>query len=127
MWWQPANSRSDCTPSSQLGAIHRLDPVLDALHSIEGLPGATVSETRALSPERGQYAQIVKIKLEIMVPDPLVDTVVQAIQRSAHTGNPGDGRIFVIAIEDTINIRTGERGVPDQAVPSPASPGSASG
>ena len=87
-----------------------LDAVLDALHEIEGLPGITISETRAISPDRGQYAQIVKNKLEIMVPDPMVERVLQVIQKSAHTGNPGDGRVVVIPVEDTVSIRTGERG-----------------
>lgn len=87
-----------------------LDEVLQALHEIEGLPGVTVSETRAISVERGKYAQIVKNKLEIMVPDALAEQVLAVIQKSAHTGNPGDGRIVVIPIEETVSIRTGQRG-----------------
>ena len=98
-----------------------VDPVLDALHEIEGLPGVTISEARAISPERGRYAQIVKTKLEIMVQEPLVERVVAAIQQHAHTGNPGDGRIFVIPIEQTVNVRTGERGV--AALPAPQEEG----
>ena len=86
--------------------LHR---VLNALHDIQGLPGATISESHAISVEDGQYAQIVKSKLEVMVPDALVEVVIQAIQRAAHTGKPGDGRIFVIPIEQTLKIRTGER------------------
>lgn len=86
--------------------LHR---VLNALHDIPGLPGATISESHSTSLEDGQYAQIVKSKLEIMVPDALVEVVVQAIQQAAHTGKSGDGRIFVIPIEETIIIRTGER------------------
>lgn len=86
-----------------------LTRVLDALHSVDGLPGITLSEVRAVSTEGGQYEQVVKTKLEIMVPDALVETVVQIIQTSAHTGKPGDGRIFVIPIEETISIQTGER------------------
>lgn len=88
-----------------------LDRVLDALHDIEGLPGVTVSEARAVSMKRGHYEQVVKTKLEIMVADALVESVVQAIQEHAHTGNPGDGGIFVIPIEETVNIRTGERSI----------------
>lgn len=87
-----------------------LDAVLDALHQIEGLPGVTISETRAISSERGRYAQILKNKLEVMVEDGMVDRVLQVLRQSAHTGNPGDGRIVVIPIEDTVSIRTGERG-----------------
>ena len=83
--------------------------VLDALHSIEGLPGITLSESRAVSAEGGQYEQVLKTKLELMVPDALAETVVQAIQKAAHTGRVGDGRIFIIPVEATVSIRTGER------------------
>jgi nitrogen regulatory protein P-II 1 len=86
-----------------------LDRVLDGLHDIEGLPGVTVSEARAVSMERGHYEQIVKMKLEIMVPDRLVASVVEVIRERAHTGNPGDGGIFVIPVEEAIRIRTGEQ------------------
>jgi len=51
----------------------------------------------------------VKTKLEIMVPDELVEPVVEAIRKHAHTGNPGDGRVFVISIDNTVKIRTGQR------------------
>lgn len=86
-----------------------LDRVLDALHEIEGLPGITISEARAVSTARGHYEQIVKVKLEVMAPDGLADAVLAAIQQGAHTGNAGDGGIFVIPVESAIRIRTGER------------------
>ena len=86
-----------------------LDRVVDALHGIDGLPGVTVSEARAVSVKPGHYEQVVRVKLEIMVPDRLVEVVIAAIQRHAHTGNTGDGRIFVIPVETTVNIRSGER------------------
>jgi len=86
-----------------------LDPVLDALHEIEGLPGVTVSEVRGVRAEGGQYGAATMTKLEIMVADPMVDAVVDAIQASAHTGKPGDGRIFVIPVARTVKIRTGEQ------------------
>jgi nitrogen regulatory protein P-II 1 len=86
-----------------------LDRVLDALHEIDGLPGVIVSEAHAVSVERGHYEQVVKSKLELMVPDALAEVVLQVILKHAHTGNPGDGRIFVIPVEETIRIRTGER------------------
>ncbi len=86
----------------------RLEEVLAALHEIEGLPGVTISEARAASVTRGHYEQVVKSKLEIMAPDELVETIIGAIQASAHTGNPGDGGIFVIPIEKAVRIRTGE-------------------
>jgi len=51
-----------------------------------------------------------KIKLEIIVSDELVDDVINAVTKSAQTGRIGDGKIFVTSLEDTIRIRTGERG-----------------
>lgn len=86
--------------------LHR---VLDALREIDGLPGATISESRSVALDGTSFDQVVKTKLEIMVPDDKVEPVLQAIQTHAHTGKVGDGRIFVIAIEQTVKIRTGER------------------
>ncbi len=86
-----------------------LNRVLDALHEIEGLPAVTVSDARSISTESGRYEQIVKSKLEVMVPDELVEPVMHAIQSHAHTSKSGDGRIFVIPIEETVKIRSGER------------------
>ncbi len=70
--------------------LHR---VLDALHEIEGLPAVTVSEARGISSDGGTYNQVVKSKLEIMVPDELAAPVVEAIQAHAHTGKSG-GALF---------------------------------
>jgi nitrogen regulatory protein P-II 1 len=85
--------------------LHR---VLDALHVIEGLPAVTVSEVDGISVKQGRYEPVKKTKLEIMVPDELVGPVMGAIQANAHTGKSGDGRIFVIPIEEALKIRTGE-------------------
>ncbi len=87
----------------------KLEAVVEALREIKGLPAVTISPAHGLSVERGSFDQVVKTKLEIMVTDELVESVVQAIQKAAHTGNPGDGRIFVIPVEETVKIRTGER------------------
>ena len=86
-----------------------LNSVLEGLRHISGLPALTVAQVQGYSVIHPEYAPLVKTKLEIMVPDALVEPVVQAIQKHAHTGNPGDGRIFVIPVEDTVKIRTGER------------------
>lgn len=85
-----------------------LNPVLHALHRIPNLPAVTVSEVRAIDTSSGGYEQVVKSKLEIMVSDDQAAAVVQTIQTHAHTGKPGDGRVFVIPIEDSLSIRTGE-------------------
>lgn len=86
--------------------LHR---VLDALHEIEGLPAVTVSEVQGINVERGSHEPVKKTKLEIMVSDDLTERVLAAIQTHAHTGKSGDGRVFVIPIEATIKIRSGER------------------
>lgn len=97
-----------------------LNKVVDALMQIEDLPGVTVSEVRGFGRNRADnaaqkwvdsgIAYAVKTKLEIMVPDALVEQVVKTIQEAAHTGRPGDGKVFVIDIEQTVKIRTGESG-----------------
>src|SRR6266542_771132 len=73
--------RSDMKEIKAVIQPFMLDRVLDALHDIEGLRGITVSEVRAVSVERGHYEQIVKSKLEVMVPEPLVEVVLNVIQK----------------------------------------------
>jgi len=95
------------------------DQVLAALREMPELPGVTVSEVkgfgrgRALGdPDSSDEAEVFgtkKIKLEIVVSDELVDQVVLLIAEHARTGNPGDGKIFVSAVEESIKVRTGER------------------
>ena len=97
------------------------DRVLAALREMSELPGATVSEVkgfgrgRALGgPDSSDEAEIFgvkKIKLEIVVPDGLVEKVVQLMATHAHTGKPGDGKIFISAVDDVVKIRTGEHAV----------------
>ena len=86
-----------------------LHHVLGALREIEGLPAVTVSEVQGIDVERGVLDPVTKTKLEIMVSDELAGQVLTAIQTHAHTGKSGDGRIFVIPIEATVKIRTGQR------------------
>lgn len=86
-----------------------LPHVLDGLHAIEGFPGATTSEVQGVGArDLSTYEQHARVKLEVIVPDRLVDRVVEAIKRHAHTGNPGDGYVFVIPVERVMRIRTGE-------------------
>ncbi|MFQ6092058.1 MAG: P-II family nitrogen regulator [bacterium] len=98
-----------------------LTKVVDALKKIDGLPGLTVdSDVRGFGRNRAAQARhkIVedtveyapKAKVEIVVPDELTEIVVETIQKSAHTGNPGDGKIFIIDVLDVVKIRTNERG-----------------
>lgn len=91
------------------------------LQRIEGLPGVTVSEIRGFGKSRAKNAKdkivyemvdlIPRIKLEVVVKDEQANEVVDVIQRAAHTGNTGDGKIFVIDVENVIKIRTNEKGV----------------
>jgi len=97
----------------------KLDEVKDALNEI-GLQGMTVTETKGFGRQKGHTelyrgAEYVvdflpKVKIEIAVEDRLVERAIETIQQAAHTGRIGDGKIFVTPIEETIRIRTGERG-----------------
>lgn len=98
-----------------------LSKVVEALKQIESLPGLTVDrEVRGfgrspLGKDRDKIVDdlveyIPKARLEVVVPDELVEKVVETIQKNAHTGNPGDGKIFVIPVEEVVKIRTGQRG-----------------
>ncbi len=97
----------------------KLDEVKEALSAI-GVQGITVSEVKGFGRQKGHTelyrgAEYVvdflpKVKLDIIVSDELVPQVVEAIQRAAKTGRIGDGKIFVLPIEDVVRIRTGERG-----------------
>jgi len=97
----------------------KLDEVKDALSSI-GIQGMTVSEVKGFGRQKG-YVEVYrgreydvrflpKIKMEIIVPDHLVEVAINTIIENAKTGNVGDGKIFVYPVEDVIRIRTGERG-----------------
>ena len=86
-----------------------LSKVLDALHAMEGFPGATASEVQGVG-ARGEfsYERHTRVKLEIIVSDAMADTIAQAIRENGRTGNPGDGHVFVIPVERAIRIRTGD-------------------
>jgi len=97
----------------------KLDEVKEALHEI-GINGLTVTEVKGFGRQKGHTelyrgAEYVvdflpKIKLEVVVGDDMCDQVVDAIVTAANTGRIGDGKIFVMSLEETIRIRTGERG-----------------
>ena len=97
----------------------KLDEVKEALHGI-GIQGMTVTEVKGFGRQKGHTelyrgAEYVvdflpKIKIEVAVGDDLCDKAVQAIVEAANTGRIGDGKIFVIPVEEAIRIRTGERG-----------------
>jgi nitrogen regulatory protein PII len=97
----------------------KLDEVKEALSSI-GVQGLTVSEVKGFGRQKGHTelyrgAEYVvdflpKVKLEIVVSDELAAQVVETIERAARTGRIGDGKIFVMPMEEVLRIRTGERG-----------------
>ncbi len=97
----------------------KLDEVKEALSSI-GVQGLTVSEVKGFGRQKGHTelyrgAEYVvdflpKVKLEIIVADDLAAQVVETIERAARTGRIGDGKIFVMPMEEVVRIRTGERG-----------------
>jgi nitrogen regulatory protein P-II 1 len=98
---------------------YRLDDVKAALTEI-GILGMTVSEVRGFGHQKGhtelyrgtEYAVdfLPKVKVEVIVTDPMVETAVEVIQKAAWSGAIGDGKIFVTPVETAIRIRTGEHG-----------------
>jgi nitrogen regulatory protein PII len=98
----------------------KLDDVKEALNEI-GIQGMTVSEVKGYGRQKGhkevyrgaEYVVdfIPKIKLEIVVDAGRVEQVVTKIRESAYTGKIGDGKIFVLAVEQAVRVRTGETGI----------------
>ncbi len=97
----------------------KLDEVRNALSGV-GVSGVTVTEVKGFGRQKGhtelyrgaEYSVdfLPKIKLEVAVSDDLVETAIEAIEKSARTGKIGDGKIFVTPIEHVVRIRTGETG-----------------
>ena len=98
---------------------HKLDAVREAL-AVVGIQGMTVVEARGFGRQKGHRevyrgAEYVvdflpKIRIETAVDDDQMDTVINAIEQAARTGNVGDGKIFVANLEQAVRIRTGETG-----------------
>lgn len=98
---------------------HKLDEVKEALQEV-GISGITVTEAKGFGRQKGHTelyrgAEYVidfvpKIKLEIVVEDSLADNVVEAISSAARTGSIGDGKVFVLDVEQALRIRTGDVG-----------------
>jgi len=97
----------------------KLDEVREALSEL-GIMGLTATEVKGFGRQKGHTelyrgAEYVvdflqKVKLDIFVVDAIVDKVIDSITKTAHTGKIGDGKIFVMNVEDAIRIRTGEKG-----------------
>lgn len=93
---------------------HRLDDVSLALHRIETLGGMTVTDARGFGRMRGEHPDPAEfhptVRVEVFCSDQLSPTIVDTIEKAAHTGLRGDGKIYVIPVEDAVRISTGERG-----------------
>ena len=99
---------------------NKVDEVKEALSRLS-ISGMTVTEVRGHGKQKGHTAVyrgkeydvslLPKMEIEVVVPDEMVDEVIGAIVEAARTGEIGDGRVFVIPIERTYRIRTGERDV----------------
>ena len=100
-----------------------LDATIHALQAIPGLPGMTVSHVEGFGKihhgaagAAGEDAHHAlhpfdeRAKLEVVIPDHLLEPVLQAIRSTAHVGRPGAGKVFVYDVSDVLNLRTGERG-----------------
>jgi nitrogen regulatory protein P-II 1 len=97
----------------------KLDEVKKALSEI-GVAGLTVTEVKGFGRQKGHTelyrgAEYIveflpKVKVEVAVPDALLGKVVEALEVAARTGRIGDGKIFVVPLEEAIRVRTGERG-----------------
>ena len=97
----------------------KLDEVREALSAI-GVQGVTVTEVKGFGRQKGHTelyrgAEYVvdflpKVKIEVVVPDNAVDTAIEAIVKAARTGKIGDGKIFIMPVEQVVRIRTGETG-----------------
>ena len=95
----------------------KLDEVREALSAI-GVQGVTVTEVKGFGRQKGHTelyrgAEYVvdflpKVKIEVAISDDLLDQVIEAIEKSANTGKIGDGKIFVMPVEQVVRIRTGE-------------------
>lgn len=97
----------------------KLDEVKDALSQL-GINGMTVTEVKGFGRQKGHVEVyrgteyevnfIPKIKIEVIVPDSIINKVIDVIVSKAKTGSIGDGKLFISSLEDVVRIRTGERG-----------------
>ncbi len=103
---------------------HALNRVMEALHALPHFTGATISDCQGQGRGRGQQGKFLpnedtiffsrKCKVEIFCSDAMCDEIVRVIQRTAHTGNPGDGIIMVADLVRVVRIRTAQE--QDEAV-----------
>ncbi|MGO9838994.1 MAG: P-II family nitrogen regulator [Polyangiaceae bacterium] len=98
---------------------HKIDDVKAALSEV-GIQGMSVSEIKGFGRTKGkaevfrgsayQVDFVPKLRIEVVVPEQHVQQVLDSLERSAKTGKIGDGKVFVLSVEDAMRIRTGEKG-----------------
>jgi len=98
---------------------HKLGPVREGLTEI-GVTGLTVSEVKGFGRQKGHteiyrgaeytVSFLPKVKIELVVPDDQIEQTMEAIRQAAETGKIGDGKIFIMDVERSMRIRTGETG-----------------
>ncbi len=96
-----------------------IDDVIYALHRVDDFPGATMTDVRGIGHTQHQrmkeahgrqsWTYPTSIRVEIVCPDNLVESLVEVIGKSAHTGRPGDGQVFVSPVDFAVRISTRER------------------
>ena len=99
-----------------------LSRVTGALEDIDSFPGMTVTDVRGFGREKASHARgaphrviedfveyVKKARIEIVAQDQMVDTIVETIVRTAHTGNSGDGKVFVWPVERAVRIQTSDQ------------------
>lgn len=99
---------------------HLLEAVKDALQTV-GVQGMTICEVRGFGRQKGhtevyrgseyKVEFVPKVKIEVIVDDDVAESAVEAVIKSARTGKFGDGKIFVLPVEEAVRIRTGEQGI----------------
>lgn len=96
----------------------RLEPVLDALRQIPDVPGITVSTVTGygkrhppIPGEAQEFGHVTMTKLELVVPDTMLPEALASIRRAAFTGHPGDGKVFVLPVEQAMKIRSDDQGL----------------
>lgn len=107
---------------TKMEAIIRPEKLEEIQHELEemGLTGMTVTEVRGAGRQAGYVERyrgleyrvrlLPKVKIELVVPDGIVEDVIKSIRNACHTGEVGDGKIFLWKLDDAIRIRTGDRG-----------------
>ena len=98
--------------------VDRQDEVIHALHCVPDLPGLIVSVVEGVGRRHmgdagraGAYGRVRMSKIEIVVAEAQLDAVLEALKQSAHTGGPGDGKVFVLPVAQAVRLRTGETGL----------------